>query len=76
MSLYFLGWNKYFCYSLTVYATVLMIVEAAFSEVTPSLSRSAMSPVLALSADQPLLKLSRGKDPYLCYRILKIKNVI
>ena len=54
-----------------------MIVEAASPEVTPSLSRSAMSPVLALSiADQPLLKLSRGKDPYLWYRILKIKNVI
>ena len=77
MSVYFLGWSKYFCYSLTVYATVLMIVEAASSEITPSLSRSAMSPVLALSiADQPLLKLSRGKDPYLCYRILKIKNAI
>ena len=77
MSVYFLGWNKYFCYSLTVYATVVMIVEAASPEVTPSLSRSAMSPVLALSiADQPLLKLSRGKDPYLWYRILKIKNVI
>ena len=54
-----------------------MIVEAAFSERTPSLSRSAMSPVLALSiADQPLLKLSRGKGPYLCHRILKIKNAI
>ena len=77
MSVYSLGWNKYFCYSLTVYATVLMIVKAASPEVTPSLSRSAMSPVLALSiADQPLLKLSRGKDPYLCYRILKIKNAI
>ena len=77
MSVYSLGWNKYFCYSLTVYVTVLMIVKAASPEVTPSLSRSAMSPVLALSiADQPLLKLSRGKDPYLCYRILKIKNVI
>ena len=76
MQVYFLGWNKYFCYSLTVYATVLMIVEAASSEITPSLSRSAMSPVLGI-ADQPLLKLSRGKDPYwLCYRILKIKNAI
>ena len=62
MSVYFLGWNKYFCYSLTVYATVLMIVEAASSEITPSLSRSAMSPVLALSiADQPLLKLGLSR---------------
>ena len=60
MSVYFLGWSKYFCHSFVIADDCL---GSFLRNNTLSVSFGHESSLALSIADQPLLKLSRGKDP-------------